>query len=177
MSATPFELRPICRQSAEDLAAVLDVYRRCEDFLALGPVAVASMDMVQADLVISVEEGGTFCGIHRSSDGRMVGIVDFVPCGFEGEPDLGFLSLLMIAAPYRSAGLGARVVALVEAKMRAAGAKRARSGVQVNNPRAVCFWQRMGYTIISGPELMLDGTTVYRLGKDLEGGRREPENE
>jgi ribosomal protein S18 acetylase RimI-like enzyme len=39
------------------------------------------------------------------------------------------------------------------------------SGVQVNNPRAIRFWQRMGYAVISGPQDMGDGTTAFRLRK------------
>ena len=41
------------------------------------------------------------------------------------------------------------------------------SGVQVNNPNAIRFWQRRGYRIISGPTLMPDQTTVFALRKDL----------
>jgi hypothetical protein len=41
------------------------------------------------------------------------------------------------------------------------------SGVQVNNPQAIQFWQRQGYQIISGPTLMPDQTTVFGLRKDL----------
>ena len=42
-----FSLRPV---TPTDLDAVLEVYRLCEDFLALGPVATASMEMLQKDL-------------------------------------------------------------------------------------------------------------------------------
>ena len=35
-------IRPIDR---DDLPAVLEVYRQCEDFLALGPISEASMAM------------------------------------------------------------------------------------------------------------------------------------
>lgn len=147
---------------------ILEVYRQCEDFLALGPVVVASPEMVQADLRLSQEEGCTFCGIYDCVTGEMMGIVDFSTNGFEGDPALAFLSLLMIAAPFRGHGLGEAVVQAVESEIRRAGQARAiESGVQVNNPSGIRFWQRMGYRIVSGPTLMPDGTTVYRLYKDL----------
>lgn len=146
------------------LDEILQVYRRCEDFLALGPVPRASLQMVLDDLAHSRQEGGRFCAIRRRTDGEMLGIVDYVSAGFEGDQSAGFLSLLMIAAPHRGQGLGEAVVRAVEAEIRRdPRVKTIFSGVQANNPRAVRFWQRMGYEIISGPELLPDGTTCYRL--------------
>jgi ribosomal protein S18 acetylase RimI-like enzyme len=158
------EIRPV---TPADLDAVFEVYRQCEDFLALGPVPVASMEMVLQDLEISQRMGGVFCGIF-TADGSMAGIVDFVPANFEGDPQAAFLSLLMIAAPFREKGVGQAVVEAVEAEIcRNAQIRVILSGVQVNNPRAVQFWQRNGYGIVSGPELMPDQTTVFHLRKDL----------
>ncbi len=42
------------------------------------------------------------------------------------------------------------------------------SGVQVNNPQAVQFWQRNGYRIVSEPRLLPDQTTAVELRKDLD---------
>ena len=161
------EIRPVTH---DDLGAVLDVYRQCEDFLALGPEPVASMEMVLRDVETSQREGGLFCGIF-AADGSMVGVIDYVSGNFEGDPHLAFLSLLMIAAPYRSRGIGQAVVALVEAEIeRNPQVTTIESGVQVNNPQAVRFWQRNGYRIVGGPELQADGTTAFRLRKEC--GRR-----
>jgi ribosomal protein S18 acetylase RimI-like enzyme len=157
------DIRPV---GDADLDAVLEVYRQCEDFLALGPVSYASPGMVQADLKLSRGEGGVFCGVYEQ--GTMVGIVDFVPGAFQGDPRHACLSLLMIAAPHRHRGLGRAVVEWVEGEIRQNPAVRSiLSGVQVNNPAAIRFWQRMGYRIVSGPEDMPDGTTVYRLEKQV----------
>ena len=162
-------MRPVTR---DDLDAVLDVYRQCEDFLALGPEPVASMQMVLRDIETSQREGGRFCGIF-ATDGRMVGVVDTVPSGFEGDPHLAFLSLLMIAAPYRNRGIGQAVVALIEDEIeRNPQVTAIMSAVQVNNPPAVRFWQRNGYCSVDGPELQPDGTTTFRLRKEC---NRRPE--
>jgi len=157
-----FILRPVTETERE---AVLGIYRQCEDFLALGPDPYASMAMVEADIRHSEEEGGIFCGIFAPN---MVGIIDFVPRLFEGKPEQACLSLLMIALPYRNFGLGADVVRAVEDYIQQDEKVEAiLAGVQINNPGAIRFWQRMGYQIISGPLQLPDQTTVYQLRKDL----------
>jgi ribosomal protein S18 acetylase RimI-like enzyme len=158
------EIRPV---SCDELEAILQVYKQCEDFLALGPVPTASMEMVMQDIEMSRQEGGTFCGIHIAS-GEMIGVVDYVPAGYQGDPHTACLELLMIAAPYRKGGVGRAAVKMVEAEIRNnVQVSIILAGVQVNNPLAVKFWQRQGYRIVSGPALMPDQTTVYGLRKDL----------
>lgn len=165
LQTSQFILRPI--RDPDERADVLRVYEQCADFLALGP-APASMEMVVADIAHSQEVGGLFCGIYDPASGEMLGIVDFLTGGFEGDPQAAFLALLMIAAPHRRRGLGTAVVAAVEAEIRARGQARVIvSGVQVNNPGAICFWQRMGYAITSGPRDYPDGTTAYDLRKNV----------
>lgn len=162
-----FSIRPV---SGADLPAILEVYRQCEDFLALGPKPHASQEMVLKDLELSRREGGIFCGIFvaGSSPGavEMAGIVAFVPRSFEGDPAKAFLSLLMIAGPYRSLSLGTQVVAAVESFIRQdPEVEFILTAVQVNNPSALRFWQRCSYKIASGPLLQPDSTITYRLCK------------
>lgn len=159
-----FSLRPV---RGDECAAILEVYRRCEDFLALGPQAHASAEMVRQDLELSRHEGGQFCGIYAPG-GEMIGVVDYVLQGFEGNPQHAFLSLLMIARGQRRHGLGRAVVATVEGEIRQRPEVTAiLSAAQVNNPAAIHFWQREGYAIVSQPELQADGTTTVRLYKAL----------
>ena len=161
------DLLEIRRITQDDLNSVLDVYRQCEDFLALGPVPAASMEMVQKDIEISRGEGGVFCGIY-TADGQMIGVVDYVPGSFEGNPQVAFLALLMIAASFRRQGIGEAVVEAVEQEIsKDPQVRTICSGVQVNNPQAVKFGQRHGYRIVSGPTLMPDQTTVFGLRKEL----------
>ncbi|MDP2807102.1 MAG: hypothetical protein Q8O74_03060 [bacterium] len=56
-----FKIVPITKAY---LPQVLVVYKQCEDFLSLGPMPKASMDMVKADFDHSKEENGLFCGIY-----------------------------------------------------------------------------------------------------------------
>jgi ribosomal protein S18 acetylase RimI-like enzyme len=159
-----FEIRRITPANHK---AILRVYQQCEDFLALGPVAKASLGMVQKDIEISQSIGGNYCGIFSLS-GEMIGVIDYVPHNYEGKPQQAYLSLLMIAAPFRSQGIGEAVVRAIEAEIKQNPKVTVIiAGVQVNNPLAVKFWQRLGYQITSGPERMPDQTIVYGLRKNL----------
>jgi len=150
-----------------DTEAILGVYRACEDFLVLGPEPKASLEMVQKDLETSRQEGGCFCGIFDAV-GQLVGVVDFIPFGFEGKPDTAFFSLIMIAVPSRNQGTGNKTISLIEKEIiKDKQITEIRSAVQVNNPAAIRFWQKNGYRIVSGPELQPDTTIVYRLRKKL----------
>ncbi|MDP2807101.1 MAG: GNAT family N-acetyltransferase [bacterium] len=98
----------------------------------------------------------------------MIGIVDFVPSMFEGNPEHAGISLIMIAKPYRNKGLGRKVIEAVENKIREdRQVKAVLSAVQTNNERAIKFWEEFGFVIVGGPEPRQDKTIVYRLRKDL----------
>lgn len=164
MNNADLEIRPI---TPAEVSAVLAVYQQCEDFLALGPQPAASMEMVLKDIETSQHDGGIFCGIYNA-ERTMIGIMDYIPNNFEGEAHQAFLSLLMIARPFRVQGVGKAVVERIEQVIR----KDPRittilSGVQVNNPHAIRFWERNGYRIVSEPELLPDHTIAVRLRKDL----------
>ena len=152
--------------SQADLDAILHVYKQCEDFLALGPVSTASMEMVRKDLEISKQEGGIFCGIYKSN-GEMIGVIDYIPI-YKRNPSHAYLELLMIAAPYRQQGIGKAVVEAIEHVIKKdTGASTILAGVQINNPQAIRFWQKNGYRIVSGPKLYPDQTTAVDLRKDF----------
>ena len=151
----------------EDNQAVLDIYRQCEDFLALGPEPHASLAMVLKDIEEARLEGGVFRGIF--SGDKMIGVVSYVAGGFEGKPDIAFHLLLMITPSFRGKGTGTEIVKRIEKEILSDfRISMILSGVQVNNPRAVRFWQQNGYRIVGGLELMPDKTTVFRLRKDRE---------
>jgi ribosomal protein S18 acetylase RimI-like enzyme len=159
-----FEVRTITQ---DDLDSVLHVYRQCGDFLALGPERTASMAMVLKDIEISQSEGGLFYGVYAVG-GRMIGVVDFVPSNFEGDPHIAFISLLMISPSFRKQGIGTMIVELIQNEIRKdAQVTAILSAVQVNNPQALQFWQKNGYRIVGGPELQPDQTTTFRLQKDF----------
>jgi RimJ/RimL family protein N-acetyltransferase len=56
------------------------------------------------------------------------------------------INLLLIAEPYQSLGYGSRAVRYLEERLRGiGGAHRLLAGVYGHNPRAVRFWERLGY--------------------------------
>jgi ribosomal protein S18 acetylase RimI-like enzyme len=166
MELAHFQIRAV---TEADLPDILRIYRQCEDFLALGPAPKASLSMVITDLNLSRAQGGQYCGIYLPG-GDLVGVLDTIPQGFEGEPHTAFIELLMIAAPYRGSGLGAAVVQWLENSLcEEFGIHVIRAAVQVNNPWAIRFWRRQGYQIVSEPTLQPDQTVVYQLTKELQG--------
>lgn len=159
-----FKIAPIVESQ---LSQVLVVYQQCEDFLALGPVPKATIGMVKADIDHSKEENGLFCGIFDHKE-NLIGIFDFVPNMFEGNPEQAFISLIMIAKPHRNNGFGKKVIKAIENKIREdRQIKVILSAVQTNNERAIHFWKELGYAIIGGPEPRPDKTIVYQLRKNL----------
>ncbi|MEQ8226047.1 MAG: GNAT family N-acetyltransferase, partial [Candidatus Eremiobacterota bacterium] len=149
-----------------EIISVLEVYKNCEDFLSLGPVPYASMEMVLEDINHSQKEGGIFCGIYK--EGHMVGIIDFISCNYNGQPDKAFISLLMIGEKHRRKGLGREVVRAIEEEIsRNKDVKTILSGVQVNNKKAIKFWTDLNYKITGEPQLQADKTTTFDLIKEL----------
>jgi ribosomal protein S18 acetylase RimI-like enzyme len=162
-SASTIVFRPVDRGDPATLAALLEVYQQCEDFLALGPQPHASPEMVQADLDLSQSAGGLFCGIYLCASDELIGVADYIPAGFEGNRQHAFIELLMIAQPFRSHGLGKRIVAELEVIIRKDPLITAiRLGCQVTNLGAMRFWQRCGYRMIGPPTLYPD-QTIGRL--------------
>jgi ribosomal protein S18 acetylase RimI-like enzyme len=160
ITSSNFSIRPV---TPDEIDAVLAVYKQCEDFLAICPVPHASLEMVEADMQLSQSQNGVFCGIFDSS-GTMVGVLDVIP---RFDSTMPYLELLMIAAPYRSKGLGASVVHALEKELQRDPAVTAiRAGVQANNLGAVRFWKRLGFQIVGGPKL-IDQTECYDLLKEF----------
>lgn len=157
-------IRPI---EEHDLPDVLAVYRQCQDFLALGPIPIATAEMVQQDIEYSRQEGGQYCVIVDPS-GQTIGVIDYLPSHFEGDSEQAFISMLMIAAPYRRRGLGHQVLHQIEAEIQINDQIHSiLTAVQVNNPLALHFWHKNGYRIVSGPEMQPDTTITYRLQKSI----------
>ena len=100
----------------------------------------------------------------------MAGIIDYVPENYEGDPKESLPGPADDRGALPEPGLGQAVVKAFEDEIRKdARIKTIMSGVQVNNPQAIMFWQRQGYRIVSGPILHPDQTTAFDLRKDLDG--------
>ncbi len=75
-------------------------------------------------------------------NGRLVatGAVDLRP-----DPAVGVLTMLAVHEQLQSLGLGTRLVAALEKRVRRAGRTRAQLGVELDNPRARALYTRLGY--------------------------------
>jgi ribosomal protein S18 acetylase RimI-like enzyme len=161
-TSSSFKVQPI---GDDDLPLVLQIYQQSEDFLSLGPVSTASMAMVLDDIQHSKRGRGVYCGIWDCGN-VLLGIVDFVPRCLDEETS--FLSLLMIAAPHRSKGIGHTVVDSLENYLQQKySIKRMLSAVQVSNEQGIRFWQKCGYQVDPTPTRQEDTTVTFRLSKDL----------
>ncbi len=152
-----------------ELQGTLRVYEQVEDFLALGPVPKASMEMVLADLRHSKESGGRFCSID-DRNGNQIGVLDFVP---ETTAGTAFLSLLMICQDHRHKGIGRAVVKGLECYLsQRYHTQLIESGVQINNEPGKAFWRACGFQIGQDAKAMEDGTVAYDMKKTLRGAAR-----
>lgn len=69
-----------------------------------------------------------------------VGAVDFRP-----DPGVGVLSMLSVHEQLQSLGLGTRLVAALEKRVRRHGLSRVQLAVEHDNPRAMALYRRLGY--------------------------------
>ena len=158
----PLKILPIGDDRVDQ---VLEIYQQCEDFLALGPVAKASREMVLADMAHARELGSIYCGLYNDQD-LLIGIVDYLPNYHLREPGAAFIELVMISPNFRRQGYGTDTIREVEDLIWAdPGTQKIDLAVQVNNPAARRFWEKHGYLTISGPQDQPDGTTVYTMQK------------
>ena len=100
-------------------------------------------------------------------DGRPAGAAVFSPLysttrGFPG----AYVSDLWVAGAERGAGLGPRLLAAVRDEARALwGAGFIRLAVYADNPRAVAFYERLGFAARAGEVgMILEGTAFDRIG-------------
>jgi ribosomal protein S18 acetylase RimI-like enzyme len=148
----------------DDLPKTLEVYKQVEDFLSLGPMPKASMEMVLADIQHSKEAGGLFCAVV-DCNGNQIGVVDFVP---EATKGTAFLSLLMISHKFRNQGIGKAIVKALESYLiQTYGTHTIESGVQTNNEPGIMFWKKCGFQIGRVARSLDDGTVAYDMRKKL----------
>ena len=150
---------------SDNLPALLEVYRHCEDFFALGPVPVASVQMIEADIGYSRDHNGQYCAIRDAQD-RIIGVLYFI--AKSERPHTSSLPLLMIAAPWRGKGYGRAVMHALEAYLKENfGAVQMISWAQTNNREAIQFWRGVGYHLSPEPRSQPDGTATYQMTKAL----------
>lgn len=145
-SPPPVRLRPLDPGAPADRAALARVLAAAPGYhLAVagrlpGP---AEADELLAACPPGVEPGAKQVFLVETEAGP-IGVIDYVR-GFP-RPAVGMLGLLLLAEPWQGRGLGKAAYRELEARVRAgAGITRMRLGVVRTNPRALPFWQGLGF--------------------------------
>ncbi len=121
--------------------------------------------MVVEDIEGSRQRNGQFCAI-KNHQGVAIGVLDFIPD--TRSTGSSYLSLLMIAAPWRGRGYGRAVAEALEVYQQATcDIERMGAAVQINNSNAIRFWKSLGYAVSDEPSEQSDGTVIYKMTKVL----------
>jgi ribosomal protein S18 acetylase RimI-like enzyme len=144
---------------------ILDVYKKSEDFLSLGPISTASIKMVLEDLEYSKQHGYSYYCIRYGE--KIVGVCDYLEYGFEGDNGNGYINLIIICKENRNHGIGREVLDKIEIGIRKHKCQRIIAFVQTNNSNAIEFWIKSGFSICSDKIRNEDKTIVYRIEKML----------
>jgi len=153
-----------------DLDAVMAVYRRAADYLALesGLTPDAAARAFFDDRPPASAEEPLKFGV--GDDGSLAAIGDLA-FGYPGPGD-AYLGLLLLVPEARARGLGQAIVGEVQKLAKARGASRLLVGVLDVNERARIFWERQGFrlTLTSGPhDFGRRRHVVHRLELSLAG--------
>lgn len=129
----------------QDHAAVLDLFRRAEDYTLLESGRLPGPETA-ADFFASAPPGGDPASGLRPGlfiDGVLQGIAE-IAFGFPS-PDDAYLGLMLLAPAARGRGLGAAFLDHIIALARDRAATRLCLAVLQANPRGRAFWERHGF--------------------------------
>jgi ribosomal protein S18 acetylase RimI-like enzyme len=157
------ELRHIEAGTA-DVAALQALHLRCADFVEATTGRPPRDD--EAACMLAVLPPGKTLGDKQAlaviRDGAMVGVVELL-AGYPGPADW-YIGLLMLAPEARGAGLGTSVFREVVGRVAEAGGQTLHLVVRDDNPRAIAFWKRHGFTLVDYRVQDL-GTKINRVLK------------
>ena len=154
---------------ARDYPAVVEIYRQTPRFIVeLNGRSADSigLEMVEEDAAHAANHGATFAGLFLRENGQMVGVADYVPNGYGGQPNRAWIALLLIAEPYQRQGYGSEAYRLIEESIFADPDMQTLGlGVLVNNGPALGFWRTMGYERVGSTVQDREGRDVVMLQK------------
>lgn len=139
-------LRPVRLQDAPDLHRLYALSPRYFEIISMPMPLVSDVEREIEAALADPRRRLEFVVPDPAVAGQPVGYLD-VKLGYPGPPD-ATINLLLIAEPYQSGGYGARVVRALERRFQAErdlGVRRILAGIYGHNPRAVRFWERLGY--------------------------------
>lgn len=142
------DLRIITLDQQADFDRVCDLADRAADYVRLESGRAPNLDFVRATLIDKPPTCGPedifLRGVERP-DGTLAGIATSIRHFYERGD--WYMGLLMLDPAERGAGLGRRVAEHVIAEARADNAPCIRIAVLDANPKALRFWERLGYRL------------------------------
>jgi RimJ/RimL family protein N-acetyltransferase len=145
-------------------------YGECRDYFELSTGASPGPDEAE-DLIRSVPRGRSVedkfvIGLF-DAPGHLIGVLDVIRD--HPQPQNWFLGLLLFGRSSRGQHLGERVYRRLEEWIRVQKGTDIHLIVQEQNPRAIRFWQRMGFSVHGmGKQIHKTRETVYlRMSKQL----------
>lgn len=77
---------------------------------------------------------------------KLVAVLDLID-GYP-EDDIAYIGFFMLAKEYQGRGLGSALIAELCDYLKSVGFKRARLGIDKENPQSNHFWKKNGFTVI-----------------------------
>ena len=154
---------------ARDYPAVVEIYRQTPRFIVelngRSPDSIG-LEMVEEDAAQAANHGATFVGLFLRESGQMIGVADYVPSGYGGQPNRAWIALLLIAELYQRQGYGTEAYRLIEdAVFVDPDVQAIGLGVLIVNGPALGFWQAMGYQRVGSTVQDKDDREVVILQK------------
>ena len=137
-----------------DLTALLRLDQQC---------FVPGIAYTEAELSRYIHRRGSFTVVAEDRAGTLAGFV-------VGQVDrrLGWIVTIDIREDARRSGLGTRLMAAAEERLREAKTEAVVLEVAVNNRPAVNFYKRLGYSIVRTiPRYYLDSLDAFQMAKRL----------
>jgi ribosomal protein S18 acetylase RimI-like enzyme len=132
-----------------DLTALRDFLHRCSDYARLahgrGSIPKDAAILLRSLPPRHSPDDKLLVGFFSNSSGQLVGVLDVLRD--YPEPGVWFLGLLLFVPERRGRRLGEQVYGRFENWLTAQGARAIHLGVLENNPDALRFWERCGFTV------------------------------
>jgi RimJ/RimL family protein N-acetyltransferase len=104
-------IKPLTSSQAE---AVWNVYKQAADYLELQTTEPLSLAMARSDIEAASLRGSEFVGLFERTSNELIGVADFVPKNFRGQPDYAWLNVLLIRQSNRRQGYGTEAYRVIE---------------------------------------------------------------
>jgi GNAT superfamily N-acetyltransferase len=138
--------------TAADIPAVLELVRSYWDFEGIGAFGPAGIERVLQQLVGGSPYGAMWVATQEAT---LTGyLIVVLVMSVEHQGLMGEIDEFFVQPPARSHGVGAQLLAAAEAELKRRGALRLQLQISAVNARGRAFYERHGYALRVGYELL-----------------------